>query len=629
MSTVPARRSSISSVRRGEITRWTQTLIPTSKEAPGDAEAPSHKLLTRAGYIRRIGAGIYDYLPMGLRVLRRVEAIVREEMNAAGASELLLPALCPTELLHETGRAEAYGDLLFRFEDRHGRDSYLGPTHEEVITELMRGVCSSYKSLPINLYQIQTKYRDEFRPRAGLLRGREFLMKDAYSFHLGVDGEGGLGETYDKMYQAYTNVFERCGLNFGAVEAEAGPIGGSASHEFMVFCDTGEDTILHCAQSGYMANVEKCEIGERGAPAKGWFVGEPTGELEDLHTPDCPGIEAVTKAVKCKASDMLKTVVFEVVHRDEEEAKKYPGDWWVVAVVRGDHEVNEARVREISECDVQLADPAKAKAAGFEIGFVSPRAAAKVHQCLVVVDPDAAVGFDDAKGKPKFWVTGADQKDHHCKHFNWQRDLGKDPVAAAGGDEDCYFMVASVRNAVDGDPSPRAAGSVLKERRGIEVGHIFKLGDKYSKAMGFEILNSEQQRQPVIMGCYGIGVSRTVAAAVEMSHDEDGMVWPMGLAPYHVLITVMKPEHEESARVSGELAELLAAAGFDVLIDDRDERPGSKFKDADLIGVPIRVTVGEKALAEESVEFKLRSEAGKGELVKIADAVARCLEAAS
>lgn len=613
---------------RGEIARWSRTLIPTAKEPPADAEAPSHKLLVRAGYIRRVTAGVYEYLPLGWRVLRKVSQIVREEMNAAGASEMLMPALAPTELLRETGRAEDYGDLLFRFEDRHGRDSYLGPTHEEVITDLMRQVVSSYKQLPLNLYQIQTKYRDEFRPRAGLLRGREFLMKDAYSFHTHVEGAGGLNETYDKMYQAYSNIFARCGLDFTAVEAEAGPIGGSASHEFMVNCETGEDTILVCPQSGYAANVEKCEIGERAEPASGWFVGEPSGALEEVHTPNCPGIDDVCAFMKVKPQNMLKTVVFKVIHQSDEERKNYPGDWWVVAVVRGDHEVNEGKVKELSECKVAMADPEDARKFGFEIGFVSPRAAVGKPQTLIIVDPDAAVGMDAAKAKPMFWVTGADKKDHHVKHFNWQRDLGKDPVAACADKKDCFFMVGSIRNAVAGDPSPRARGAKLEARRGIEVGHIFKLGTKYSSAMGFRVSGEDQKLHDVIMGCYGIGVSRTMASAVEMAFDDDGIVWPAAIAPYHVLVTVMKPTDARSMQVADQLARDLSDAGLDVLIDDRDERPGSKFKDADLIGVPVRVTIGEKGLAEGAVEFKLRSDRqGKGALVAMAQAPAMCAEA--
>mgnify|MGYP006272526905 CR=1 FL=1 len=603
--------------RSGCVHLWSRTLIPTAKQPPADAESPSHKLLARGGFIRRVAAGVYDYLPLGYRVLRKISEIVREEMEAAGASELLLPALCPTELLKETGRADAYGDLLFRFDDRHGRDSYLGPTHEEVITELMRAAVSSYKSLPLNLFQIQSKYRDEFRPRAGLLRCREFLMKDAYSFHIAADGPGGLDETYQKMYDAYVRIFRRCGLDFSVVEAESGPIGGSASHEFMVNCETGEDTILVCPETGYAANVEKCETGERP-----WsFEGEPTGDAEDVHTPDCPGIEDVCKLLKVKPRHMLKSVVFKVQSSAEDLAKY--GEEWVVAVVRGDHEVNEGKVRDAAECPVELADPEEARAMGFAIGFVSPRAAirsdpAEQKRVLLLIDADAARGVDADSGKPMFWVTGADRADHHTKHFNWARDLGVDPAAAAANEH--FLEVADIRNAVAGDPSPRAPAAALEARRGIEVGHIFKLGDKYSRAMGFEILDEQQRRTPVIMGCYGIGVSRTVAACVEMSHDDNGVVWPAPVAPYHALVIPMKTEPGSRERTAADhAARRLAERGFEVLVDDRDERAGVKFKDADLIGVPLRIVLGEKALDQNSAEAKHRRHDGKAPLVPLDD----------
>lgn len=615
--------SPVSTVRTGDIQRWSATLIPTAKQPPSDAESISHQLLARAGFIKRVSAGVYEYLPLGYRTLRKVEAIVRREMNRAGASELLMPAIAPTELLRETGRAEDYGDLLFRFEDRHGRDTYLGPTHEEVITDLMRGVVSSYKQLPLNLYQVQTKYRDEFRPRAGLLRCREFLMKDAYSFHMTVEGAGGLNDTYDAMYAAYTAIFQACGLDFTVVEAEAGPIGGSASHEFMVNAESGEDTILICPATGYAANVEKCEIGALPAPADGWFVGSPSGDLEEVHTPGCPGIDDVVKFLKVKPANMLKTVVFQV-DATPEEIERF-GHEWVIAVVRGDHDVNEGKVRDIAGCKVKLAEPDEARAKGFEIGFVSPRAAVGKPGVLMIVDYDAAVAVDAAKDKPQFWVTGGDKKDFHIKHFNWQRDLGKDPVVAMG-ESDRSFAVAQIRNALPGDPSPKAAGTALEARKGIEVGHIFKLGTKYSSAMGFEILNEKQERQPVIMGCYGIGVSRTVAACVEQRHDDNGIIWPVAIAPYHVIITPMDADPAaQPMTVACELASKLAAAGCDVIIDDRDERPGVKFKDADLIGIPVRITIGDKALAEQSIEFKARTDAGKGELVKIDAVVERTL----
>jgi prolyl-tRNA synthetase len=631
-----ASRKPISAAHAGVIQHWSRTLIPTTREAPTDAEVPSHVLLHRAGYIRPVGAGIYDYLPLAWRVINKVADIVRDEMNAAGASEFLMPALEPFELFAGTKRDETYGDNLFRLKDRKGRMNALAPTHEEVITQLMIGCVSSYKQLPLNLYQIQTKFRDEARPRAGLLRCREFLMKDAYSFHSTIDGPGGLNETYDAMFRAYSNIFTRCGLDFSAVEAESGPIGGSASHEFMVNCASGEDTVLKCPASGYAANVEKCEIGPRSTPAKGYFTGDPSGPLEEVHTPDCPGIDDVCAFMKVKPQHMLKTVVFKVESSAEDLAKF--GEEWIVAVVRGDHDVNEGKVRDAAQVSgIKLADPAEAVKKGFAIGFVSPRAAVGKKGVLLLVDRDAAISFDDTANKPKFWVTGGDKKDFHVKHFNWARDLGTDVTQSeAQGDTpdrkgglkggNKYLMVADVRNALEGDPSPRAANTKLITGRGIEVGHIFKLGTKYSQAMGFQISDDKQQRMTVIMGCYGIGVSRTMAACVEMSHDDNGIIWPAPIAPYHVLITIMKPDDAKQNDAAKHVAAALSAAGTDVLIDDRDERAGVKFKDADLVGIPVRLTIGDKALAENAVEFKLRKDTtGKGENVKIPEIVAKVL----
>lgn len=620
----------------GAIQLWSGTIIPTTREAPTDAESPSHILLSRGGYVRKLGAGIYDYLPLATRVLRKISQIVRQEMDAAGSSELLLPALLPIELYSGTKRDLDYGDLLLKVTDRKQGIYALGPTHEEPITELAKAAITSYKQLPVSLYQIQTKFRDEARPRSGILRGREFIMKDAYSFHLDVDGPGGLNETYDKMFAAYTSIFQRCGLDFTAVEAEAGPIGGSASHEFMVNADSGEDTILKCTASNYAANVEKCEIGPRPAPSKGYFAGDPSGALDEVHTPNCPGIEEVSKLTKVKPQNMLKSVLFAVRSSPEDLAQL--GQQYILVVVRGDHEVNEGKVRQAAGVkSIELADPAKAAALGFAIGFISPRAAVGKKGVLLLVDRDAALGYDDAASKPRFWMTGADKKDYHAKHFNWQRDLGTDPLAATPHNPTThhagnlkatnnYIIVADVRNALAGDPSPRAPGSTLITGRGIEVGHIFKLGTKYSDAMGMSILDDKQTKRSVIMGCYGIGVSRTMAASVEQNHDPDGIIWPTPIAPYHVIITTLSPSHMPLAR---DLATQLAALGIDVLIDDRDERPGVKFKDADLIGIPIRLTIGDKALAEHAVEFKPRKSKDKPVNVPLTQVVARTIETLS
>jgi len=600
-------KRAISNTRIGDSHLWARTLIPTTREAPADAETPSHVLLSRAGFIRKVAAGVYDYLPLAWRVLTKVSNIVRDEMNNAGSVELFMPVIVPMEFYQETKRHEAYGDLLFKVTDRKGNTAALGPTHEETITEMVKGSINSYKQLPLSLYQIQTKFRDEARPRAGLLRCREFIMKDAYTFHTKLEGPGGLNEAYDAMYRAYSNIFSRCGLDYTAVEAESGPIGGSASHEFMINCASGEDTILKCPASGYAANVEKCEIGER---PRGTFAEPTTGELTEVHTPNLPGIDEVGKFMKVKPDRMLKTIVFQT-------GGKTPGSTapdgvkWIIATVRGDHDVNEGKVKAMSGYNVALADDKAARAAGFAIGYVSPRTVNAVPGTLLLIDSDASLGG--------FWASGSDKPDHHVKHFNWRREVG------AVLDDPARVKVGDVRNAMEGDPSPRSAGAKLVTARGIEVGHIFKLGTKYSDAMGLAVLDETQQKKPVIMGCYGIGVSRTMAACVEMSHDENGIIWPAAIAPYHVLITLMKPDDARQREVAGKIACEFVGHGVDVLTDDRDERPGPKFKDADLVGIPVRVTIGDKALEQGGVEFKARKDTGKGQVVPLADVVQTCL----
>ncbi|MEL6498045.1 MAG: proline--tRNA ligase [Planctomycetota bacterium] len=599
--------STMTSSRPGVVHRWSRTLIPTLRDAPAEATTPSHQLMLRAGYIRQVAAGVYDYLPLGLRVLRRVSDIVREEMDAAGAAELLLPTLVPLELYAGTKRDEAYGDLLFRLTDRHDRGTALGPTHEETVTELVKGSVTSYKQLPVTVYQIQTKFRDEFRPRAGLLRAREFTMKDAYSFHTSIGGEGGLNETYGRLYEAYVNIFSRCGLAFTVVEAEAGPIGGSASHEFMVNADTGEDTILVCPTSGYAANVEKCEIGERA-----WAFSESAGSaLVSHHTPGLQSIEAVADHLAVQPHCMLKSVIFQKVSGD---------GGWVIAVVRGDHEVNQGKVRDALGEPVELADEAGARDAGFAIGYVSPRACSVVENTIVLIDPDAVASPGNAG-----WTTGSDKPDHHDTGFEWARDLGHELPRA--GESDGLVRVADVRNAQTGDVSPRDVSSKLEACRGIEVGHIFKLGTIYSKAFDFVVLDEQQKKTDVVMGCYGIGVSRVLGAAVEQAHDSGGIRWPAAIAPYEVIITVMDPKKDEHVATADRIAAELTSAGLSVLIDDRKERPGVKFKDADLIGIPVRLTIGDKALDQRCVEFKLRGADGKGDLVALDDACRTVVEA--
>ncbi len=593
--------------------RWTKTLIPTLRQTPAEAVVPSHQLMLRAGIIQQVASGAYSYLPLGCRALHKAMTIVREEMDRAGASEVFMPSLQPIEWWEKTGRRAAYGENLLVVTDRHGREQALGPTHEEVITQLVGSFVESYRQLPLNLYQIQTKFRDEFRPRFGVLRSREFQMKDAYSFHLDLDS---LNETYEAMRAAYRNIFTRCGLKFVEVEAEAGPIGGNASHEFMVPCPTGEDVILSDDQSDYAANVEKAETG----PRKFELEGEPTGELEKVHTPNQASIEDVCKFMKVKPKNMLKTLVLR------------GGDKWIVAVVRGDHELNEGKLKAAAGVtELEMADEAEAKAAGFAIGFVGPHVAAGRNDVEVVADFDAAQG--------QFWATGANEADHHVKHFNWKRDVLRPGMGAkvqrlkaviegkpgTGGKSHQFKLsykitVADIRNAVDGDPSPRSAGS-LRESKGIEIGHVFKLGTKYTQALDVTVLDAQQKNRPLIMGCYGIGINRILAAAIEYEggHDDAGIIWPMALAPYHVVITPIKYQGE-AQRVADDLYEKLTAAGLDVLLDDRDERPGVKFKDADLIGIPLRITIGDKGLANHEVEFKPRT-ADKAEMVNL-DAIA-------
>ena len=572
-------------------TLWSQTLIPTLRQDPADAEVPSHRLMLRAGLIRQLGSGLYTYLPLGWRALHKTIEIVRDEMNAAGAAEVLMPALEPIELFADTKRDVEYGENLFRLTDRHGRHAALAPTHEEIITELMAAYVESYRQLPLNLYQIQTKYRDEFRPRFGVLRSREFIMKDAYSFDLTVEG---LDTSYRAMYDAYCRIFDRCGLSYDIVEAESGPIGGSASHEFMVLCDTGEDTILKSDKGNYAANIDKCAIG----PRKWTFDGPPTGDLEKVHTPDCASIDAVGAFMKVKPKHLLKTLIYSTDNGP------------VIAVVRGDLDVNEGKLMAACGFAVSLDDEACAKR--YPIGFVGPHLAAAHDELNLVVDCDAA--------QDQFWASGANEIDHHVKHFNWKRDV-LDHIDSS------RIKVADIRNAADGDPSPIGDGGVLREHRGIEVGHVFKLGTKYSDAMGFTVLDEDQKRRSVIMGCYGIGLGRIVAAAIEIGHDADGIIWPASIAPYSVHIVPIKYEGE-LCKTCLALAEQLEAAGMDVLIDDRPERPGVKFNDADLIGCPIRLTIGEKGLAQNSVEFKRRADGkAKAELVKLDQVVERCREA--
>lgn len=557
--------------------RYSQYFIPTVKETPADAEVVSHKLMLRAGMIRKLAAGVYNYLPLGLRSIRKVENIVREEMNRAGAIEILMPSVLPAELWQESGRWEFYGKELLRFKDRKDAEFCLGPTHEEIVTDLVRREIKSYRQMPINLYQIQAKFRDEIRPRFGLMRGREFIMKDAYSFD--VD-EKAADLSYEKMYKAYRRIFERCGLKFRAVEADTGSIGGSSSHEFMVLADSGEDAIVSCSACEYAANVEKAE--SRRIEAVEHADHRP---LERVATPEKRTIEEVSEFLGVNAGSMVKTLVLLA---DEEP---------VVALVRGDHDLNEIKFKNILGCDtIEMAgDDVVQKVTNAPVGFAGP-----VGLSVKIV-ADLAV-----KGMKNF-VTGGNAKDVHLKNVNMERDF-------------TVAMFADIRNVVHGDECPRCDSGNLEMWRGIEVGHVFKLGTKYSKALKATFLDADGKEQIIFMGCYGIGIGRTVAACIEQNHDDNGIIFPLPIAPFHCIISALNMKEELVREASESIYEKLSAAGVEVLLDDRDERPGFKFKDADLIGIPMRIVAGSKNLAEGKVELKIRS-TGEVMLLPIAEAV--------
>ena len=558
--------------------RYTRALLPTLKEAPADATSKSHIFLLRSGYVRRVGAGVYSFLPLGVRVLRKVEAIVRSEMDAAGAQEVLLPALLPAEYFKETGRWDMFGDTLFRLKDRKGADYHLGPTHEEIITDLARREVKSYRDLPKNLYQIQTKFRDEARPRGGLLRCREFSMKDAYSFD--VD-EQSAKQSYERMRVAYSNIFDRMGFDYRMVSADSGAMGGSGSAEFQVLVQSGEDVIAACLHCSYAANLEvaKSPALPRRGPAP-----EAAPALEKVHTPGHGKIEAVAKLLDQPPANFLKSLLYLV---DKE---------LVMVVLRGDHDVNEVKLsRALGVSEVHLAAPADVvKATGAKIGFAGPVS----FKGRVVIDVDAA-SLTDA-------VTGANETDYHLLHVQHGRDF--------------QAQVVEVRQVVDGDLCPDC-GASLKLYRGIEAGHIFLLGTHYTAKMSATYLDVKGEHQTIVMGCYGIGVSRLVAAAIEQHHDDNGIIWPISIAPYQVHLVQLGSEPEVVAEIA-RLEQELEAAGIEVLVDDREERPGVKFKDADLIGIPLRATVGARGLSNGQIEFKLRTESDpkKVELLPRADA---------
>jgi prolyl-tRNA synthetase len=542
--------------------RFSRMLIPTMKETPSEAEAISHQLLLRAGMIRKVTSGIYNYLPLGRRVLAKVERIVREEMNRAGAQEVLMPAVQPAELWQESGRWEVYGKELLRFLDRHERDYCFGPTHEEVITDLVRREVHSYRQLPLNLYQIQTKFRDEIRPRFGLIRSREFIMKDGYSFDT---NEAGAEACYQEMYDAYTRIFQRCGLKFKVVEADTGPIGGSFSHEFMVLADTGEDLLASCNGCDYAANLEKAEV-----PLELQEPGPPLGEKELVPTPNVRTVEEVAAFLQVAPRDIVKTLIY-VTERGP-----------VAILIRGDHEVNEVKVKNLlGVTDLALASRILVQElTGAEVGFAGP------------VGLDLPIYADQAVFRMNSLVTGANRDHHHLRRVHPRRDFR-------------ITRVADLRYVMEHDPCPRCQGK-LTFLRGIEVGHIFKLGHKYSKALKAVYLDQEGVEQYIYMGCYGIGVSRIVAAAIEQGHDAQGIIFPMALAPVQVgLIPISLTEAAVKDTVF-KLHDDMEADGFEVLLDDRDERPGVKFKDCDLLGIPLRVVIGARTLEKDQAEVKER-----------------------
>jgi len=558
--------------------RASRYLIATQKETPADAEIISHQMMLRAGMIRKLASGLYSWLPMGLRVLRKVERIVREEMDKSGAQEVLMPAVQPAELWQESGRWELYGGELLRMNDRHGRDFCFGPTHEEVITDLVRNELKSYKELPANFYQIQTKFRDERRPRFGVMRAREFIMKDAYSFH--VDKES-LNETYQVMHRTYCSIFDRLGLDYRPVEADSGAIGGSASHEFHVLASSGEDAIVFSTGGDYAANIEKAEAvapaGDRPAPSE---------DMKEIATPEQRTIEALARFLKVDASTTLKTLLVKA----EEDENGNSG--LVALVLRGDHSLNEIKAEKLSgvaEPLTMATDEEIEQLIGCKAGSIGP-----VNLPVpVIVDRSAAHLAD--------FVCGANKEGYHLTGVNWERDV---PLG----------RVEDLRDVVEGDPSPDGKGT-LEIRRGIEVGHIFKLGNKYSTAMNATVLDENGKSAILEMGCYGIGVSRIVASSIEQNHDDKGIIWPESIAPFEVAIVTLNAHKSPTVMEAGEkLYEQLRQAGFDVLLDDRNERPGVKFADMELIGIPHRFVISERGLAAETLEYKGRRDEDKQDI---------------
>lgn len=548
--------------------RASELLIATLKETPADAEVISHQLMLRAGMIRKLASGLYTWLPMGLRVIRKIETIVREEMNAAGAQEISMPIVQPSELWQESGRWEQYGAELLRLSDRHDRAFCLGPTHEEVITDLFRNEVQSYKQLPINFYQIQTKFRDEIRPRFGVMRAREFTMKDAYSFH--VD-QASLADTYQRMHDAYCAIFSRIGLDFRAVLADTGSIGGSASHEFHVLADSGEDDIAFSNSSDYAANVE---MAEAVAPAT---ADAAASELATVATPGVKSIEEVSKYLDVDAQQTVKTLLVKASDESESEL--------VALVLRGDHQLNEIKAEKLAQVAAPLtmaSDEEIQAATGTKAGSIGP-----INLALPVIVDRAAAALTN-------FICGANQTDEHFSGANWQRDVGS-------------FSVEDIRCVVEGDPSPDGQGQ-LQIKRGIEVGHIFQLGKKYSEALNATVLNEAGKSETVLMGCYGIGVTRVMAATIEQNHDDGGIIWPQSIAPFQiVLVPINMQKSPAVAEHTEALYQQLRERNIEVLLDDRNERPGVKFADMELMGIPHRIVIGDKGLERGVLEYRART----------------------
>ena len=557
--------------------RMSRMLMPTLKEVPSDAEITSHQLMLRAGMIRKMASGIYNQLPMGIRVFRKVEDIIREEMNAKGAQEISCALLVPAELWQESGRWDVMGPEMFRLKDRNGRDYCLGPTHEETFTHIVRNEITSYKQLPLNLYQIETKFRDERRPRFGVMRTRNFTMKDAYSFD--ADQEG-LDKSYDDMFDAYTRIFARCELDNSPVQADSGAMGGSASAEFMVKSEVGEDEIVFCSGCDYAANIEKATSVNHEAST------EEMKEMSEIETPNVHTIEELQDFFKMDAGQFAKTLIY------------YADGKTVAVVVRGDRDVNETKVANAigGAVEFELASEDTIKAVtGAEVGFAGPIG---IKADYLFIDQEVV----DQRNV----IVGANKTGYHIQNANFGRDF--------------EGQVGDFRNVQEGDKCPKC-GQPLEIMRGVEVGHIFKLGTKYSESMGATFLDQNGKSQPIIMGCYGIGVERTVAAVIEQHHDENGIIWPLAIAPYHVVVVPVNVKKEEHLENAEKIYKELEAAGVEVLLDDRNERAGFKFKDSDLLGIPMRITVG-KDIVDGKVEFKLRKEADK-EIISVDEVLDR------